>query len=92
MVVKYNKTGTTISEQKGRPKEKDLTHEDYKENTNIKKIPSLPQGTTEEKVNVVRELRLTYPLRILLKISGKLNQYIIILYLKLIKMIKTKKL
>ena len=37
MVRKYRKTGTTISEQKGRPKEDDLTKEDYKERYEILK-------------------------------------------------------
>lgn len=37
MVRKYRKTGTTISEQKGRPKEKDLTKADYKERYEILK-------------------------------------------------------
>ena len=37
MVRKYRKTGTTISKQKGRPKEKDLTKEDYKERYEILK-------------------------------------------------------
>ena len=37
MVRKYRKTGTTISVQKGRPKEKDLTKEDYKERYEILK-------------------------------------------------------
>ena len=37
MVRKYRNTGTTISEQKGRLKEKDLTKEDYKERYEILK-------------------------------------------------------
>ncbi len=37
MVRKYRKTGTTISEQRGRPKEKDLTKDDYKERYEILK-------------------------------------------------------
>ena len=35
MVRKYRNTETTISEQKGRPKEKDLTKEDWKERFKI---------------------------------------------------------
>ena len=37
MVRKYRKTGTTIIEKRGRPKEKDLTKEDYKERYEILK-------------------------------------------------------
>ena len=37
MVTKYKKTGTTLAIQKGRPKEKDLTREDYKERCEILK-------------------------------------------------------
>jgi len=37
MVRKYKNTGTTFAEQKGRPKEKDLTKEDYKERYEILK-------------------------------------------------------
>ncbi len=37
MMRKYWNTGTTIAEQKGRPKEKDLTREDYKERYEILK-------------------------------------------------------
>ena len=37
MVRKYRNTGTTISAQKGRLKEKDLTKEDYKERYEILK-------------------------------------------------------
>ena len=50
MVVKYNKTGTTISEQKGRPKEKDLTREDYKERYEIlKKYRAFLKAQREKK-------------------------------------------
>ena len=63
MVRKYRNTGTTISEQKGRLKEKDLTKEDYKERYEIlKKIPSLPQGTTKEKVTFINLCRDNYKL------------------------------
>ena len=37
MVRKYRKTGTTIAEQRGRPKEKNLTIYDYKERYEILK-------------------------------------------------------
>ena len=37
MIRKYRKTGTTISEQKGRPTERELTREDYKERFEILK-------------------------------------------------------
>ena len=37
MIRKYRNTGTTISKQKGRPKEKDLTKEDWKERYEILK-------------------------------------------------------
>ena len=37
MVRKYRNTGTTISKQKGRPKEKNLTKEDWKERYEILK-------------------------------------------------------
>mgnify|MGYP004499140351 FL=1 len=37
MVRKYRKTGTTIIEKRGRPKEKDLTKDDYKERYKILK-------------------------------------------------------
>ena len=37
MVRKFKTTGTTISKQKGRPKEKDLTKEDWKERYDILK-------------------------------------------------------
>ena len=37
MVRKYRKTGTTIIEKRGRPKEKNLTKEDYKERYEILK-------------------------------------------------------
>ena len=35
MVRKYRKTGTTITEHKGRPKEKDISKEDWKEGYEI---------------------------------------------------------
>ena len=37
MIRKYRNTGTTIAEQKGRPKEKDLTKEDWKQRYEILK-------------------------------------------------------
>ena len=50
MVRKYKKTGTTISEQKGRPKEKDLTKEDYKERYEIlKKYQAFLKAQREKK-------------------------------------------
>ena len=50
MVRKYRNTGTTISEQKGRPKEKDLTREDYKERYEIlKKYRAFLKAQREKK-------------------------------------------
>lgn len=50
MVRKYRKTGTTISEQKGRLKEKDLTKEDYKERYEIlKKYQAFLKAQREKK-------------------------------------------
>lgn len=50
MVRKYRKLGTTISEQKGRPKEKDLTKEDYKERYEIlKKYQAFLKAQRERK-------------------------------------------
>ncbi len=50
MVRKYRKTGTTISAQKGRPKEKDLTKEDYKERYEIlKKYQAFLKAQRERK-------------------------------------------
>ena len=50
MVRKYRKTGTTISVQKGRPKEKDLTKEDYKERYEIlKKYQAFLKAQRERK-------------------------------------------
>ena len=50
MVRKYRKTGTTISEQKGRPKEKDLTKEDYKQRYEIlKKYQAFLKAQRERK-------------------------------------------
>ena len=37
MIRKYRNTGTTIAEQKGRPKEKNLTKEDWKQRYEILK-------------------------------------------------------
>ena len=50
MVRKYRKTGTTISAQKGRPKEKKLTKEDYKERYEIlKKYQAFLKAQRERK-------------------------------------------
>ena len=50
MVRKYRNTGTTISAQKGRPKEKDLTREDYKERYEIlKKYQAFLKAQRERK-------------------------------------------
>ena len=50
MVRKYRNTGTTISAQKGRPKEKDLTREDYKERYEIlKKYQAFLKAQLERK-------------------------------------------
>ena len=50
MVRKYRNTGTTISKQKGRPKEKDLTKEDWKERNEIlKKSPAFLKAQREKK-------------------------------------------
>ena len=50
MVTKYKKTGTTFSIQKGRPKEKDLTKEDYKERYEIlKKYQAFLKAQRERK-------------------------------------------
>ena len=50
MVRKYRKTGTTIAVQKGRPKEKDLTKEDYKERYEIlKKYQAFLKAQRERK-------------------------------------------
>ena len=50
MVTKYKKTGTTLSIQKGRPKEKDLTKEDYKERYEIlKKYKAFLKAQRERK-------------------------------------------
>ena len=63
MVRKYKNTGTTRALPKGRPKEKSLTKEDYKERYEIlKKIPGLPQGTTREKVTFINLYRNNYKL------------------------------
>ena len=50
MVRKYRNTGTTISKQKGRPKEKDLTKEDWKERYEIlKKYQAFLKAQRERK-------------------------------------------
>ena len=50
MVRKYRKTGTTISEHKGRPKEKNLTKEDWKERYDIlKKYRTFLKAQREKK-------------------------------------------
>lgn len=50
MVRKYRNTGTTISKQKGRPKEKDLTKEDWKERYEIlKKYQAFLKAQREKK-------------------------------------------
>lgn len=50
MVRKYRKTGTTFSAQKRRPKEKDLTKEDYKERYEIlKKYQAFLKAQREKK-------------------------------------------
>lgn len=50
MVRKYRKTGTTIIEKRGRPKEKDLTKEDYKERYEIlKKYQAFLKAQRERK-------------------------------------------
>ena len=50
MVRKYRNTGTTISEQKGRPKEKDLTKEDWKVRYEIlKKYQTFLKAQREKK-------------------------------------------
>ncbi len=50
MVRKYRNTGTTIAKQKGRPKEKDLTKEDYKERYEIlKKYQAFLKAQRERK-------------------------------------------
>lgn len=50
MVRKYKRTGTTIAGQKGRPKEKDLTKEDYKERYEIlKKYQAFLKAQREKK-------------------------------------------
>ena len=50
MVRKYRNTGTTISKQKGRPKEKDLTKEDWKERYEIlKKYQTFLKAQREKK-------------------------------------------
>ena len=50
MVRKYRKTGTTFSSPKGRPKEKDLTKEDYKERYEIlKKYQAFLKAQREKK-------------------------------------------
>ena len=50
MVRKYRNTGTTISKQKGRSKEKDLTKEDWKEKYEIlKKYQAFLKAQREKK-------------------------------------------
>ena len=50
MVRKYRKTGTTIIEKRGRPKEKNLTKEDYKERYEIlKKYQAFLKAQREKK-------------------------------------------
>ena len=50
IVRKYKNTGTTISKQKGRPKEKDLTKEDWKERYEIlKKYQAFLKAQREKK-------------------------------------------
>lgn len=50
MVRKYRKTGTTIIEKRGRPKEKNLTKEDYKERYEIlKKYQAFLKAQRERK-------------------------------------------
>ena len=50
MIRKYRNTGTTISKQKGRPKEKDLTKEDWKERYEIlKKYQTFLKAQREKK-------------------------------------------
>ena len=50
MVRKYRNTGTTISKQKGQPKEKDLTKEDWKERYEIlKKYQAFLKAQREKK-------------------------------------------
>jgi len=77
-VKKYIENGYNIVERKrGRPTMPKVTKE-KKNETDKEKIKRLEEenlylkeeSTTEEKVNVVSELRLIYPLMILLKVSG----------------------
>ena len=50
MIRKYRNTGTTIALQKGRPTEKDLTKEDYKERYEIlKKYQAFLKAQREKK-------------------------------------------
>ena len=50
MIRKYRNTGTTISKQRGRPKEKDLTKEDWKERYEIlKKYQAFLKAQREKK-------------------------------------------
>ena len=50
MVRKYKNTGTTIASTRGRPKEKDLTKEDYKERYEIlKKYQAFLKAQRERK-------------------------------------------
>ena len=50
MIRKYRNTGTTIAEQKGRPKEKDLTKEDWKQRYEIlKKYQAFLKAQREKK-------------------------------------------
>ena len=50
MVRKYRKTGTSISEHRGRPKEKNLTKEDWKERYDIlKKYRTFLKAQREKK-------------------------------------------
>ena len=50
MVRKYRKIGTTIAQQKGRPKEKDLTKEDWKQRYEIlKKYQAFLKAQRERK-------------------------------------------
>lgn len=50
MVRKYRNTGTTIAEQKGRPKEKNLTKEDWKQRYEIlKKYQAFLKAQRERK-------------------------------------------
>ena len=87
------KSNETIEEENARLKKENLYLKAELEYS--KKLRAVVQAkeesTTKEKVSVVSELRLKYPLMILLKVSGLAKSvYYIILYLKQIKMIRIK--